>query len=359
MTISLPQVKTMYRAVVNKDSRFEGIFVFAVKTTGIFCRPTCRAKTPKMVNVEYFATAKQAVAQGFRPCKICQPTKSAGEIPDWIKPLLEQIKLSTSTEQPNLRLTDESIQKMGIDPARVRRWFKQNYGVTFQCYLREQRLDFAAQKITNRAQVTSTAFESGYESLSGFHQAFKKQFGQSPGTNQFQHTITIAYLPTPLGVMIAGTSEQGICLLEFADRIRLQIQIERLAKLFKSRFVLGTHPFIEQLSTELHQYFCGQQKRFSVPLDLPGTVFQREVWQALIDVPYGQSRSYQQQAAVIERPKAVRAVAKANADNRIAIVIPCHRILGKDGKLTGYAGGLWRKQRLLELEAGKIKLISS
>ena len=150
--------------------------------------------------------------------------------------------------------------------------------------------------------------------------------------------------------MIVGATDKGICLLEFFDRPMLETQLKRLTKWHNAQFITGENPFFNQLNQEIREYFKGELNDFKVPLDVLGTEFQQQVWNALKTIPYSETRSYQQQAISIGNPKAVRAVASANGDNRIAIIIPCHRVIGKNGQLTGYGGGLWRKQRLLEIE---------
>ena len=155
--------------------------------------------------------------------------------------------------------------------------------------------------------------------------------------------------------MIAGAAEDGICLLEFSDRRMLETQLLRLKKWFEAELVPGSSPYFEPLNQQIQAYFKGELRKFDVPLSAPGTDFQKQVWQALLAIPYGETCSYKQMAAQIQRPTAVRAVARANGDNRLAILIPCHRVIGDNGHLTGYGGGLWRKQYLLELEGARDK----
>lgn len=343
----LPGAELMYRALVEKDSRYEGVFVAAVKTTGVFCRPTCTARKPKAENVEYFATAADALHHGYRPCKICRPLEAAGEAPDWLRPLLDEV-----AEQPKLRLTDRDLRARGLEPHRVRRWFQRHHGMTFHAYQRLVRLGEAFGRIRNGDDVASAAFATGHGSLSGFGDAFKRATGRPPRDSRARSLVTVARLTTPLGPMLAGATEEGVCLLEFVDRRMLETQLERLRRLLDAEILPGSSPHLEALSGQLDEYFDGRRTGFDVPLVLSGTDFQCRVWEALRAIPYGETRSYQRQAEVIGRPEAVRAVARANGDNRIAILIPCHRVIGKDGKLTGYGGGLWRKRRLLDLERG-------
>lgn len=164
------------------------------------------------------------------------------------------------------------------------------------------------------------------------------------------NTIVTQLIKTPFGEMLAGVTSKGICLLEFTDTDRVEMQLPRLKKTFSAEVITGDSPYFESLKKELKAYFSGKLEHFTVPLDTSGTDFQMQSWDALLAIPYGETRSYQQQAVAIKKPKAVRAVASANRNNRISILIPCHRVIGKNGKLTGYGGGLDRKKFLLELE---------
>ncbi len=155
---------------------------------------------------------------------------------------------------------------------------------------------------------------------------------------------------TPLGPMIAWAVEEGLCLLEFTDRAILESEFNALTKHYNATVTDGTHPVLDMLQVQLTEYFEGRRKEFTVPLDVPGTPFQQQVWAELQRIPFGITRSYKQQAIAVNNLPAIRAVAQANGMNRIAILIPCHRVIGENGKLTGYGGGLWRKQRLLDLE---------
>jgi AraC family transcriptional regulator, regulatory protein of adaptative response / methylated-DNA-[protein]-cysteine methyltransferase len=336
----------LYSALVNKDSSFEGIFVVGVKTTGIFCRPTCTARKPKRENVEFFPSAREALLYGYRPCMVCHPLEPKGVVPDWLKPLLGEIG-----DDPFLRFRDRDLRTRGFDPSLVRRWFKKHHGMTFQAYSRALRIGQAFGRIRYGEKVTETAFDSGFESLSGFTNSFRKTAGFPPSHSQNRKLVTTTRITTPLGPMMAGATDEGICLLEFVDRRMLETQLKRLGKLFHAECVPGFSPIFDELNCQLEGYFSGKRRGFSVPVVLPGTPFQQKVWAALQAIPYGSTRSYTEQAEIIGLPKAVRAVARANGDNRIAIIVPCHRVIGADGRLTGYGGGLWRKSYLLELES--------
>jgi AraC family transcriptional regulator of adaptative response/methylated-DNA-[protein]-cysteine methyltransferase len=250
-------------------------------------------------------------------------------------------------------MKDSDLRVRGLDPSRVRRWFKAHHGITFQGYQRLLRLGEALGRLRLGDGLAQVAYDFGYESLSGFRDAFQKLFNETPGTRNGHNIVTVNRILTPLGPMLAGVSEQGICLLEFVDRRMIETQINRLRRSLKCTFVPGDHKLLTQLSNELAEYFNGERKAFSVPLDLPGSQFTRRVWEALRKIPYGETRSYQDQANMIGMPAAVRAVARANGDNRVAIVIPCHRVIGADGTMKGYGGGIWRKRLLLDLEQKK------
>ncbi len=337
----------MYLSLMKKDSSYEGIFIVGVKTTGIFCRPTCTARKPKRENVEFFATTKEALQRGYRPCKVCRPMLPLGSQPEWMNKLIEEVNKDLS-----VRFNDFKIRNFGLDPNRVRRWFKKNHHMTFQSYLRSLRLGQSFGYLTNGGKVVDAAFKHGHDSLSGFTEAFKKLTGTNPSkmktTNQ--NVIHVYKILTPLGPMMAGSVKEGICLLEFTDRRMLETSLKFLQKKWEAPIVTSIGPHIKQLEEELTEYFAKKRKHFGVPLVTPGTEFQNKVWNVLKDIPYGETRSYKAQAIAMGNEKAIRAVARANGENRIAIIIPCHRVIGIDGKLVGYGGGLDRKEFLLNLE---------
>ncbi|WP_228527515.1 bifunctional transcriptional activator/DNA repair enzyme AdaA [Pararhodonellum marinum] len=340
-----PSFERMFQAVLEKDSTFEGVFFTGVKTTGIFCRPTCTAKKPKIENVEFFNDTKAAMLKGYRPCKICRPLENPSKTPDAIKEIMNFI-----TQNPFLKIKDYDLVKKGLDPTQVRRWFQKNHGMTFHAYQRLYRLNSAFKKIKEGESITGTAFESGFESLSGFQDSFRQIFGVSPTDAKKQTILDLKRIETPLGTMVACASPEGICLLEFTDRKMLETSLKKLAKSLNATIIQGANVHFETLEMELSAYFEGKLKNFETPLHLIGSEFQLCVWNMLKDIPYGATRSYKQQAEAIGKPSSVRAVANANGMNKIAILIPCHRVIGTDGQLTGYGGGIWRKKKLLMLE---------
>lgn len=350
MLDELPPKEKMYNALLQKDSSFEGIFVVGVKTTGIFCRPTCPARKPKIGNVEFFHSAKQALDAGYRPCKRCKPLKAKDETPAWIEKILDQVE-----QKSDKKWTDEEIERLGVEPNRLRRWFKKHHGMTFHGYVRLRRLGRALKQIKHGRNTAQVAYDNGYESLSGFRDAMKDLLGRPVKKGKNTKMVHLNRITTPLGPMLVGTTDNALCILEFVDRRMLETQLQRLQKKLNCTFVPGSNAVTEKVADELEQYFEGHLQEFSVPLELKGSPFQQKVWQQLQDIPYGKTRSYKEQAQAIGDEKAVRAVARANGDNRIAIIIPCHRVIGSDGKLTGYGGGLWRKKYLLELEQNRQK----
>jgi len=361
----LPPRAEMYRALLERDSSYEGVFYLGVRTTGIFCRPTCPAKKPKRENVEFFGSTREALTAGFRPCLRCTPMKPEGAAPEWLAGLIRNIE-----EDPARRWKDADLRAAGLDPARVRRWFKRHHNMTFHAYQRARRLGLAIGQIRNGDDIMGTAYDHGYESLSGFRDAFAHLFGEPPGKSRKDvrgensgsrddanggaggaspHVVVTRVL-TPLGPLVAGATDEGLCLLEFADRPMLETQVKRLRKYMDCAVTPGSNHHIEQIERELAEYFAGDRTDFDVTLVVPGTDFQQQVWAALRQIPYGETRSYEDIARAIDNPKAVRAVGGANGDNRIPIVIPCHRVVRADGSLGGYGGELWRKRYLLQLE---------
>jgi AraC family transcriptional regulator of adaptative response/methylated-DNA-[protein]-cysteine methyltransferase len=341
---ALPAPATMYRALVARDPAVEGLFYTGVTTTGIFCRPTCRAKKPRREHVEFFATARAALLAGYRPCRLCRPVEAPAATPPAVRALLAELEAD-----PSVRLRDQELRARGLDPAALRRWFKRHHGLTFQGYARALRIGAAFGRIRHGATATAAAFDHGFESLSGFGDACRAILGAAP-TRVAREVVTVTRLATPLGPLLAGATDAGVCLLEFVDRRMLETQLRRLARRAAATLVPGASPHFARLAEELRRYFAGELTSFTVPLDLRGTPFQERVWAALTTIPYGATRAYSEQARQIGAPAAVRAVARANGDNRIAILVPCHRVVGADGALTGYGGGLWRKRWLLALE---------
>ena len=337
------QCDTWYQALLDRASDFTGVFFVGVRTTGVFCISVCRARKPKRENVDFYDDFKSALDAGFRPCKVCRPTENAFTAPDFIAQALGMLR-----ENPKARVSDTELRQKGIGPERVRRWFLQNHGMTFQAFQRMQRVNVALQELKSGRTATDVAFDSGYESLSGFGYTCKKLTGHAP--SESRQVILIHRFTTPLGPMFVCATERGVCLLEFVDRRMLETEFSDLQRLLKARIMAGENRHTRQMEAEMGEYFAGTRQQFEVTLDMPGSEFQRTVWEALQAVPFGETSHYQALAKQIDKPAAVRAVAGANGANRVAIVIPCHRIIGKDGSLTGYGGGIARKAWLIAHE---------
>lgn len=345
--LSMPPRAEMLAAFTSRDGNYDGVFVAAVRTTGIFCRSSCPARKPHPQHVEFFASAGRAVAAGYRPCLRCRPLDPGGAAPDWLAPLLRELQ-----RDPRRRWTDADLAAAGLRPEAVRRWFRRRFGMTFHGYARACRLAAAVGNLQQGAAVTDTAFAHGYESLSGFNDAVRNLIGAAPGAAAAATMLTLAPLPTPLGPMLLGAAAGKLCLAEFADQGpgRLEAQLQRVRRSLDAALVPGRAPPIERAAEQLAEYFAGFRQRFELPLLTAGTALQRAVWEALQRIPYGATWSYAQVAAAIDRPRAARPVGRAVGANPVAIVIPCHRVVGSGGALTGYGGGLWRKRRLLDLE---------
>jgi AraC family transcriptional regulator of adaptative response/methylated-DNA-[protein]-cysteine methyltransferase len=340
----------LYEAILKKDPQFEGQFYVGVKTTGIFCRPVCRARKPKKENVEFFENARDALLSGYRPCKICKPLENAGEIPSFVKSLLHDLETDPAT-----KISDRVLRQRGIEPNRVRRWFLKNHDMTFHAYQRLLRINNALKNIKNGGSIIDAALDSGYESLSGFQYSFKKTTAKTPTESRASDYLVFSRITTPLGPMLAVGNDEGICLLEFTDRKMLETELKQIIHVFKSNIFPGTNKHIEKVKRQLYEYFNGTRREFDVQLVTPGTSFQQKAWRLLQNIRYGRTRTYKEQAASLGNPQAARAAARANGFNRIAILIPCHRVIGKNGDLTGYGGGLWRKQWLLNHERKNLK----
>jgi AraC family transcriptional regulator of adaptative response/methylated-DNA-[protein]-cysteine methyltransferase len=269
-----------------------------------------------------------------------------GDPPAWANELLGAVD-----RDPFTRIRDADLRARTLDPGSVRRWFQQQHGMTFQAYQRHRRLGTALAQLHRGERVTETAFDTGYESLSGFRDAVAALLGDTPTAARGKVVLRARQLTTPLGPMLAVASDEALHLLEFTDRRMLATQLLRLRRLMDSVITPGRSPVLTQVERELADYFAGRRREFDVPLALAGTEFQESVWRQLLTIPYGETRSYDDLARRVARPGAQRAVGRANGDNRLAIVVPCHRVVRADGTLSGYGGGVWRKQRLLDLEA--------
>ena len=335
----------MMRAFLHRDVSYDGVFVTGVSTTGVFCRPSCPARKPKPEHLRFFGSVHDALFAGFRPCRRCDPVGASGRQPAWVARLVAAVE-----GDPECRLRDEDLRRLGVEPTRARRYFKKQFGMTFHSYVRGRRLSGAFQQLRRGATLDEVIMENGFESHSGFRDAFARTFGDAPGRSRTADCIVCTWIESPLGPLVAGATAQGICLLEFTDRRMLPAQIDTVRRRFACAIVPGDSPYFAGLRNELDAYFSGRLRQFSLPLVAPGTPFQERVWAELLRIPFGETRSYEALARAVGAAGAQRAVGHANGMNRIAILIPCHRVINKNGRLGGYGGLLWRKEALLHLE---------
>lgn len=337
--------KEYYQALLEKNSGYEGIFFVGVKTTGIFCRPTCPARKPKFEHCEFFTSAQEALLASFRPCKRCRPLSHPNQVSSVIQRLVEEVE-----KNPEKRWKESDFRELSVDVATARRQFKKRFGMTFVVYARARRMGIAMKQIREGEPVIEAQLSSGYESSSGFRDAFSRIMGAAPTKLNTQHILKASWLDTPLGAMIAIANEDGLYLLEFVDRRGLEREIALLRKRTSSAIIPGDAAPIHSIERELKLYFEGKLQQFRTPIVQIGSPFQKKVWEELIKIPFGETRSYSEIAHALNLPSAFRAVARANGTNQLAIVIPCHRVIGIDGSLTGYAGGIARKQWLIDHE---------
>lgn len=342
---ALPSPRTMYRALSRRDVAYEGVFFTGVKTTGIFCRPTCKAKRPRAENVEFFPSVTEALHGGYRPCRLCRPMDGTRPVP----PLVEKLRRAAEAA-PDGRVTDKDLVTLGVEPSTARRQFKAYHGMTFHAYQRARRMGLALRDVRSGRPVIEVQLDRGYESTSGFREAFARVFGAPPRGAKDAACLLARRIETPLGTMLALADDTGLRLLEFVDRRGLERELVGLRRRLKCAIVPGNHPLLDQVAAELAEYFTGDRMNFTVPLGPVGSEFQRRVWAELGRIAPGRTRSYADMARRLGIPKGPRAIGRANGSNMLAIVIPCHRVINADGSLCGYAGGLWRKQRLLEHE---------
>lgn len=336
----------LYRALVEKDSAYEGCFFFGVKSTGIFCRPTCPARKPRFENCEFFRSVQESLLAGYRACKRCRPLDEPRSSSELINKLANAVE-----DNPTHRWNDGDVRRLGFDPSTVRRQFKNRFGMTFIAFARARRLGLAFKSIRTGDKVVNAQLQAAYESSSGFRDAFTKILGDAPVKSKSRTIFKADWIDTPLGPMIVIADEEGIHLLEFTDRRGLEKEIEQLRQRQKAAVIPGSTAAIRCLKDELQHYFNGELSSFTTPLHIHGSPFQQQVMKHLLQVPFGETISYRELAQRTDNSKAIRAVASANGRNQIAVVIPCHRIIGSDGELRGYAGGLARKRWLIDHEA--------
>ncbi|WP_432666458.1 trifunctional transcriptional activator/DNA repair protein Ada/methylated-DNA--[protein]-cysteine S-methyltransferase [Wukongibacter baidiensis] len=334
-----------YRALLERDSQFDGIFFAAITTTGVFCHATCPARKPKFENCEFYETAEAALLAGYRPCKRCHPLSYPQEFPSAIRQLIQLVE-----ENPEKRWKDKDFESLGLNSVTARRQFKKKFGMTFVQYARARRMGIAFKEIRMGEKVITAQVDTGYESASGFNDAFSKIIGDAPKKSKKRIILYTKLIDTMLGTMISIADEKHLYLLEFVDRRGLELEIERLRYRLNASILPGKTDILMQIETELTNYFNKEAKVFRTPLKLIGSDFQKNVWSELCKIPMGKTCTYSDIAMNLGRKNAVRAVGNANGANQLAIIIPCHRVIKSDGTLGGYGGGIERKRWLLKHE---------
>ncbi len=345
MRIDLPSDDELYAALLTRDCSYEGQAWVAVTTTGVFCRLSCPARKPRRENSQFFASPRACIEAGFRPCKRCQPLTDAGAIEPRVSQLVEAMLAN-----PEQRWSEQLLVQQGLDPSTVRRAFKRQFGTTFLEFARSLRIADSGVALAAGQKVIDAQIGAGFESASGFRDAFARKLQLSPSRLRKDAYFRASWASTPIGPMLIVAAASGVALLEFFDRPALASELERLRRDAKDSIGLGKHPATTAIEADIDNYFAGKEADFAAPLLPGGSEFSRRVWSALAKIPPGTTQSYRELASAIGQPTATRAVARANGANTLAIAIPCHRVIGADGSLTGYGGGIWRKQWLLDHE---------
>lgn len=345
MLFQRPSDDTLYDALLARDAGYDGFAYVGVRTTGIFCQLTCSARKPKRENVQFFDTTAECLHAGFRPCQRCRPMMGTGEPEPLVATLVDALE-----REPERRWLETDVTAMGFDASTVRRAFKRRFGMSFLEMARLRRLGQAAERLTSGDSVIDTQIDAGFDSGSGFRAAITRMLGESPAKLRGKTMLKADWVETPIGPMIAIADAHALHILEFLERKALPAEVAKLQAATGSAIVFGRATPIDQISAELAAYFAGKSSGFATRLAPQGSAFERQVWDGLRQIPVGTTATYSGLAVEIGNPPAVRAVGRANGANPIAIVIPCHRVVGVSGDLTGYGGGLWRKRWLLEHE---------
>ncbi len=337
-----------WQAVCERDARADGQFVFAVLTTGVCCRPTCRSRRALRENVRFYPDVATAQAEGFRPCKRCQPEKS-----DPQQQKVGKVAAACRLLEQETPMTLEALARQAaLSPFHFHRLFKSVTGMTPKAWQQAWRARRLREALGQGAKITDAALSAGFPDNSSYYQQADAALGMT--ARQFRRggedlDITWVCGDGPLGRCLVAESERGVCAVLPGESDALLCA--ELASLFpNARLHPGDEAFRQRVA-QVFSHLDDHRQPFSLPLDLRGTAFQLQVWQALRQIPAGETRSYRQVAQSIGRPRAVRAVASACAANKLALVIPCHRVVREDGALSGYRWGTARKALLLAREA--------
>lgn len=314
------------------------LFFYGVSSTGVFCRPSCSSKAPNSENVVFFDCVEEAMEKGFRPCKRCRPELLHY---DPSSDLATETRTAIEHSFSDRIELQERLNNLGVTRRHLTEVFELNYGLTPEQYIAQIRLSKAKKLLAAGNKVTDTAFAVGMDSSASFATFFKKHTGISPSEYIKQQAIEhpCRWVKTPVGTVCISEDKDGIVSVQFGN--------------FPGKIADIKHPglYLDDAEVQILEYFEGIRRSFDLPLSVRGSDFQKKVWKALCDIPYGETRSYQDIASVIGNAKAARAVGMANNRNPLLLIIPCHRVVGKSGQLVGYAGGIERKQYLLDMEA--------
>ncbi|SEB01176.1 bifunctional DNA-binding transcriptional regulator/O6-methylguanine-DNA methyltransferase Ada [Paraburkholderia sartisoli] len=336
-----------WAAVTERSAEADGAFFFAVRTTGVFCRPSCASRPPRRENVEFFDTADDARAAGYRDCKRCQPSRLPRDIE------IVNRACAALDADPQQRVTLAQLgDAVHVSPFHLQRLFKRVMGVSPREYQAAQRGAALRDALRRGDDVTRATVDAGFGSPSRMYDTAPTELGMAPSAYRRKGAglvVRYASAPTSLGFVLVAATEKGICKIAFGDDVAPLVDELRAefanAELREEAGPLM--PFIAQIDA----YLRGSQQAVDLPLDIAATAFRLRVWDALRRIPYGETRSYSDIAEAVGSPRAVRAVASACATNPVALAIPCHRVVQKGGALAGYRWGLPRKAALLEAEA--------
>lgn len=339
----------MWQSMLARDPTIDDAFIYGVLSTGIFCRPTCPSRRPKRENVQFFTNAAAAQAAGLRACRRCKPLGASTQ-QQQIMVVKQACELLASASEYTT-LTDLA-EHVGLSPSHFQRVFKRIVGITpkqYEIACREQRF---RELLPADGRVTDAIYNAGYNSPAVAYANTKMTLGMTPSryrNGAANVTIRFASLQTRLGWLLVAVTTKGVCAIEFGDD-KTQLQATLQAKFSKAR-VLEDPKTLQALTQAITRFIERPTAGLDLPLDIQGTAFQHQVWQALRTIPAGERCSYSQVAQMIGKPRAVRAVASACAKNSVALAIPCHRVVRRDGSMGGYRWGAERKQQLLEWEA--------
>jgi len=342
--------EVFWQAVEKKDARFNGTFFFGVNTTGIYCKPSCAARTPKRVNVVFFATTETAEKQGFRACLRCKPNSAVEKDPQ-VEMVLTVCQLIEDNLEENISL-EFLGGKAGISPHHLQRTFKSILGITPKQYATALKIRSFKEQVQKGEDVTSAMYEAGFGSSRALYENAADNLGMTPAAYKSKGKgmkISYTVVDCDLGKMLVAKTERGICSVTFGDREKELV--EALETEFSAAEIEADKSGLAKYVETILQLLEGRETRFALPLDVQATAFQLQVWETLRKIPYGDTRSYKQVAELIGQPKAVRAVARACATNPTALVTPCHRVVRENGDLSGYRWGIERKRQILAKEA--------